>query len=96
MESLLTEWTALIVKDKKTGVLKELKSPFVVAEWKGNPTVFVDEDTDEDGTDLVTDRHPLFMMIAKGSAPENDILFQGGDNNNQRLYAFRRAAESVK
>jgi hypothetical protein len=84
----LAGWASVTVR--KNGQLKHLRSPFVLSEWRGNPTVFIDEDTDADGTDFVTDLHPLFMMIAKGSLPENDIPFQGGDNNNQRLYAFRR------
>jgi hypothetical protein len=74
----------------KKGQLRTLRSPYVVSEWKGNPTVFHDEDHDRDGTDVVTDLHANFMLIARGEKPENDLLFQGGDNNNQRLYALRR------
>jgi hypothetical protein len=74
----------------KKGQLRTLRSPYVVSEWKGNPTVFHDEDHDLDGTDVVTDLHANFMLIARGEKPENDLLFQGGDNNNQRLYALRR------
>jgi hypothetical protein len=75
------------------------KSPFVLVELNGNPAIFFDEDDfkwqsagQNPRLDLVTDLHRGFRMLGKGSMPERDILFVGGDNNNQPLFPFKRIA----
>ncbi len=75
------------------------KTPFVLVELNGNPAIFFDEDDfkwqsagQNPRLDLVTDLHRGFRMLGKGSIPERDILFVGGDNNNQPLFPFKRIA----
>ncbi len=75
---------------QEEGVLT-IKSPFMLITRSGNPTVFFDErGFDGEPGDQVRKAHPLFVMLAKGETSDKDILFIGGDNNNQPLTPFVR------
>jgi hypothetical protein len=74
------------------------KTPFVLVDINGNPAILFDEDDffgqragRQPRLDVITELHRGFRMLGKGATPERDILFVGGDNNNQPLYPFKRA-----
>jgi len=64
--------------------------PFVLTVFHGNPHIvyFREKDGDPMG-----DAESFNVMLARGDKPENDILFIGGDFNNQPFTAYRRLAE---
>ncbi|MCX5649762.1 MAG: hypothetical protein NTX40_11850 [Planctomycetota bacterium] len=64
--------------------------PFVLTVLHGNPHVvyFREKDGDPMG-----DAESFNVMLARGDKPENDILFIGGDFNNQPFTAYRHVAE---
>ena len=64
--------------------------PFILTVLHGNPHVvyFREKDGDPMG-----DAESFNVMLARGDKPENDILFIGGDFNNQPFTAYRRVAE---
>ena len=60
-----------------------VNSPFVLTSISGNPhLVYWD-----DGT---TDMESFNLMLAKATDPNNDLLFVGGDFNNQPFSAWKR------
>lgn len=69
---------------------KELSSPFVLSISRGNPTLWYDERGYKGGGNI-RDLHPAIVMLAKGTTDAADILFMGGDHNNQPMYAFSRS-----
>lgn len=73
------------------------KTPFVLVEMNGNPAILFDEHDffeqragQNPRLDEIADLHREFRMFGKGSTPDRDILFVGGDNNNQPLFPFKR------
>jgi len=64
--------------------------PFLLIEHKGNPCVvyFVEKDDDPMG-----DGESFYVMLAKAKERENDLLFIGGDFNNQPFAAYERVKE---
>ncbi len=74
----------------KYGKRRVLSSPYAVSSQNGNPTFFFDEDGDSDGTAEVTDLHSGIFMLVRADRREQDLLFVGGDRNNQRLFALKR------
>ncbi len=72
----------------KDGKRSTFESPFVLSESIGNPTVFVDEKWKNNNQ--ISDLHPIFVMVGKSTDNSRDILFVGGDNNNQDMHVFIR------
>jgi hypothetical protein len=71
------------------GMMKfgEKQFPFVLIEHTGNPhLVFFQE---RDG-DPLGDTESINVMLARGKEPKDDLLFIGGDFNNQPFGAYRR------
>ena len=64
--------------------------PFVLTVLHGNPHVLYFREKDGDP---MGDAESFNVMLARGAKPENDILFIGGDFNNQTFTAYRRGAE---
>ena len=64
--------------------------PFVLTVLHGNPHVVYFRERDGDP---LSDAESFNVMLARGDKPENDILFIGGDFNNQPFTAYRRVAE---
>lgn len=83
---LAGQMDAKVVKDGKEN---QLKSPFALTENAGNPTIWYDE-RGYSGSGPIKDLHRNFLMLAKGKTADKDILFWGGDYNNQALTALTR------
>jgi hypothetical protein len=68
--------------------LRDKEHPFVLIEHKGNPHVvyFCERDGDPFG-----DAESFNMMLAVAKDKQNDLLFIGGDFNNQPFAAYGRA-----
>ncbi len=66
------------------------QSPFVLTVVSGNPSIWFDERGFDKNLNRIKDLHRGFIMLAKGENKSKDLLFRGGDNNNQRMYAFKR------
>ncbi len=64
--------------------------PFVLTEVNGNPHVLFFR---ERGGDPMGDAESFILMYAKARDPANDILFTGGDFNNEPHTAYRRVTE---
>lgn len=77
-------------KISQKGKVETFESPYIVISHNGNPAIVYDEDGKNDGTQQVTDPQVGYMMMAKADEATNDILFVGGDFNNQSLMALRR------
>lgn len=73
----------------KDGEKKTFSSPFILSESLGNPTIFFDEKPQQD-TEHISDLHSLFVMVAKSTNSSKDILFVGGDGNNEDMRALRK------
>jgi hypothetical protein len=71
------------------GTLKEGSSPFILVSQNGNSVLIVDESGQYSNTGSI-EFHPLNVTIGRAADPSNDILFIGGDNNNQGLAAYKR------
>ena len=73
-----------------SGIMKrgEQEFPFVLISHAGNPHLlwFRERDGDPMG-----DSESNIVMLARGSEEKHDILFMGGDFNNEAFRAFRRA-----
>lgn len=67
--------------------------PFVLIENSGNPHVVWFR---ERGGDPLGDAESFNVMLAPGKEPQNDLLFIGGDFNNQPFAAFTRRATPQK
>jgi len=63
---------------------------FLLTSLHGNPHVVYFRARDGDP---MGDAESFNVMLARGDKPENDILFIGGDFNNQPFTAYRRVAE---
>lgn len=74
----------------KNGKRRVLSSPYAISSQNGNPALFFDEDGEFDGTPEVTDLHSGNFMFVRADRREQDLLFVGGDRNNQRLHALKR------
>ena len=79
----------MTLKWTDNGTEKSLSSPFVVTESAGNPAIWYDE-RGYVGSGPIKELHRSFLMFAKGKTVDRDILFWGGDHNNQPLTAFVR------
>jgi hypothetical protein len=62
--------------------------PFILIEYKGNPTVVFFRERDGDP---LGDAESFNVMLAPGKNTQDDLLFIGGDFNNQPFSALRRA-----
>lgn len=71
----------------------EAESPFVLTDLHGNPHMiwFRERDGDPYG-----DAESCNVMLAWAKEPKNDILFMGGDFNNEPFRPYRRAEEASK
>ena len=67
-----------------------VSSPFVLIDLNGNPTILYDERGQDKNAKVIDDLHLSYQMLAKGKTPQQDILFIGGDNNNQAMVPFKR------
>lgn len=72
------------------GIMKSGKNdyPFILTEHKGNPHIVIFRE--RDGYPL-GDAESFNVMLAVAENTSNDLLFIGGDFNNQPLYALERA-----
>jgi len=68
--------------------LEEKEYPFVLIQHKGNPHVVFFQGRDGDP---LGDAESFIVMLAAGKAKQEDLLFIGGDFNNQPFSAYRRA-----
>lgn len=68
--------------------LKDQEHPFILAGLHGNPHVIWFR---ERNGDPLGDAESFNLMIAPGKTPKEDLLFVGGDFNNQPFSAFGRA-----
>lgn len=64
--------------------------PFVLTVLHGNPHIVYFREREGDP---LGDAESFNVMLARGDKPENDILFIGGDFNNQPFTAYRRVTE---
>lgn len=83
------------LKDKQiflagTMTLRGQDQPFVLIEMKGNPYVVWFR---EQGGDPFGDAESFNVMLAVAKETANDLLFIGGDFNNQPFAAYKRAAK---
>jgi hypothetical protein len=65
-----------------------IKHPFILATFHGNPHVFYFR---ERGGDPFGDSESFNVMLAPAKERKNDLLFVGGDFNNQPFRAYARA-----
>ena len=61
--------------------------PFILSEYKGNPHVFYFREKDGDP---MGDGESFNVMLAVARDTKNDLLFIGGDFNNQPFAAYER------
>ncbi|MEO0651400.1 MAG: hypothetical protein AAFZ65_12060 [Planctomycetota bacterium] len=69
------------------GVLRGDPMPFLLTTLNGNPHVIAFR---ESGGDPFGDAESFNLTLVPALLPENDLLFVGGDFNNQPFDAFRR------
>lgn len=74
-------------------VRKEKDYPFVLVEHKGNPYLVYFRE--RDGEPL-GDAESFNVMLAAGKDKQDDLLFIGGDFNNQPFSAYRRVKTDGK
>jgi len=67
--------------------LKGKEHPFILVEHKGNPHVIYFRERDGDP---MGDAESSNVMLAPGKDKANDLLFVGGDFNNQPFSAYER------
>ena len=72
------------------GIMKSGKNeyPFILIEHKGNPHIVFFR---ERNGDPLGDAESFNVMLAVAEKTSNDLLFVGGDFNNQPFYALERA-----
>ena len=72
------------------GIMKSGKDeyPFILIEHKGNPHIVYFRERDGDP---LGDAESFNVMLAVAEKTSNDLLFVGGDFNNQPFYALERA-----
>ena len=68
-------------------VARSAKFPFILATYQGNPHVFYFR---EQGGDPFGDSESFNVMLASAKDRKNDLLFIGGDFNNQPFVAYAR------
>ncbi|MCI0358330.1 MAG: hypothetical protein L0211_07600 [Planctomycetaceae bacterium] len=68
--------------------IRGAKYPFILAAFQGNPHVFYFR---ERGGDPFGDSESFNVMLAPAKDRKNDLLFVGGDFNNQPFSAYSRA-----
>lgn len=73
-------------------VLKGKEQPFLLTELTGNPTVVWFR---ERGGDPLGDAESFTVMLVRAEAKPADLLFVGGDFNNQSFTAFARETKVV-
>ena len=73
----------------KNGKKNTFITPFVLSENSGNPTLFIDEKWNNNNNQ-VADLHNIFVMLAKSTDTSKDILFVGGDSNDEDMRALIR------
>lgn len=68
------------------------RSPYILVQENGNPMIYFDEKFERDGggVDRISDLHRGYKMVGKGGTRSGDILFVGGDHNNQPLFPMLR------
>lgn len=73
-------------------VLRGKEQPFVLTELAGNPTVvwFRERDAEPMG-----DAESLIVMLVRAEAKPADVLFVGGDSNNQSFSPYARETKVV-
>ena len=64
------------------------KHPFILTTFQGNPHVFYFR---ERGGDPYGDSESFNVMLAPAKERKNDLLFVGGDFNNQPFVAYARS-----
>lgn len=84
-------YMAGIVKFKKGGAFRE--NVFILIEHKGNPHVVYFR---ERKGDPLGDAESFNVMLAVATENDNDLLFIGGDFNNQPFSAYQRAKAGKK
>ena len=67
--------------------------PFVLIEHKGNPHIVFFRERDGDP---LGDAESFNVMLAVGKDKQDDLLFVGGDFNNQPFSAYRRVKADAK
>jgi hypothetical protein len=73
-------------------VLRGKEQPFLLTELAGNPTVVWFR---ERGGDPLGDAESFTVMLARAEAKPEDLLFVGGDFNNQSFSAYTRVSKVV-
>ena len=64
--------------------------PFILTEFFGNPYLIYFRSK---GNDPMGDTESFNLILAPAADPRNDLLFIGGDFNNQPFRAFMRVEE---
>lgn len=67
--------------------------PFVLIENNGNPHLVYFRDR---GTETWGDAESFNLFVVSAAERSNDILFVGGDFNNEPFFAYRRKYEEAK
>lgn len=90
-EFLIKEKTSVFMAGWMT--FGKQKCPFFLVELKGNPHIlfFLKE-----GDEVFGNGESFNVMTAVAKDTKNDLLFIGGDFNNQPFSAYRRVTESKK
>jgi len=73
-------------------VLRGKEQPFLLTEVAGNPTVVWFRERDGDPTG---DAESFTVMLVRAEAKAADVLFVGGDANNQSFSAYARGGKPV-
>ena len=84
-EKFLADKTIYMAGTMKSG---KNEYPFILIEHKGNPHIVIFRE--RDGKPL-GDAESFNVMLAVAEKTSNDLLFVGGDFNNQPFYALERA-----
>ena len=84
-EKFLADKTIYMAGTMKSG---KIEYPFILIEHKGNPHIVIFRE--RDGKPL-GDAESFNVMLAVAEKTSNDLLFVGGDFNNQPFYALERA-----
>lgn len=77
-------------KMKRVGAGQVKEHPFLLTTHRGNPRVFYFVPTREEPAGHA---ESLNVMLAVAEDKAKDLLFVGGDFNNQPFFAFERASE---
>ena len=86
-------FTFQIIKDTEKSEVKiekdskKIKQPFILTEFNGNPHLVWFRDRNNEALE---DAESFNLFIAKGETKKDDILFIGGDFNNQAFHSYKR------